>query len=192
MLRSILLFVHVCSAMGMFAALGVEAAALRQLGRGADAPDVRAALQGYWLVPRVGALSLAVALLSGAYLATTAWGWQVAWIDVSVAGLVLIAAVGATMTRRGVASLQTAGADAGGGPSRSGSWESDGDRVLRASFAARLAILAGIVFLMTVKPGLEGSLVAMAVAVAAAGFGSYASLRRRAPDATGVARGGVP
>jgi hypothetical protein len=177
MLRYLFLFLHVTSAMGVFAALGIEAAALVQLRR-ADAPtDVRAALRAYGLARPVGGLSLAGILLSGIYLATTAWQWRGAWIGLGFLGLLLTAGIGGVATGRRVPRLLAAATGSGGGAPRH-------DPVLWASFQARVAILIGVVYLMTVKPATRGSLVAMAVAIAAAVVASIASLRGRAQPMT--------
>jgi hypothetical protein len=166
MLRYPVLFIHVISAMGIFAALGIEAAALYQLRRATGPGDVRVALQAYGLVRLVGALSLVGTLLSGIYLATTAWQWRGAWIGLGFLGLIITAGIGGTATRVGVTRLQqgTAGDD------RAVS-------VLRASLLARLAMLIGVVYLMTVKPGTRGSLVVMGIGVAAAAIVGLAILR---------------
>ena len=66
MLRSLCLFLHVTSALGVFAALSIEGVVLLQLRRASGAADVSAALHGFRLVPRVGALiALAVAIAAG-------------------------------------------------------------------------------------------------------------------------------
>jgi hypothetical protein len=162
MIRPVLVFMHVIGAMGVFGALAIEGAGLLQLRRAADAARRRAALTDLRLVPRVAVPSLLVTILSGLYLMATVWGWRAAWIDVALAGLIVTAAIGATMTGPGIARLQAAlnGDD----------WR---DPRLSASFTMRASILIGIVFLMTVKPPLEASLIAMA---AAAGAGWLAAL----------------
>lgn len=174
MLRYAVLFIHVTSAMGIFAALGIEAAALFQLRRATGANDVRVALQAYGLVRLVGALSLVGTLLSGIYLATTAWQWRGAWIGLGFLGLVITAGIGGTATRVGVARLQqgTAGGD------RAAS-------ILRAALLARVAVLIAVVYLMTVKPGTRGSLVAMGIGVVAGAVVVLTSLRE---DGRGAAR----
>jgi hypothetical protein len=139
-------------------------------------------------VQRVGALSMAATVLSGVYLATTVWGWRGAWIGVGLAGLLLIGMIGAIGTGRTMARLHAAATDAGGDAPGRGPQAHRYYPVLWASFKARVAILVGIVFLMTVKPPLEGSLIAMAVAIAAGFLASLGSLRRRRPPVTGDVR----
>lgn len=59
------LFIHVASAMGLFAALGLEAALLLQLRGAAGTAQRRTAMTGYHWVQRVGGPSTGGILLSG-------------------------------------------------------------------------------------------------------------------------------
>jgi uncharacterized membrane protein YbjE (DUF340 family) len=162
MARIVFVFVHVISAIGVFAALAVEGAMLLQIRRSVDSAQRRAALAGFRLVPRVAIPSLLVTLLSGMYLTTTVWGWRTAWIEVAFPSLLVTAFIGATTTGPRIARLQT-----------TLSGDSRRDPLLSASVLMRGSILIGIVFLMTVKPPLEASLIAMATA---AGSGLLAAL----------------
>jgi hypothetical protein len=180
MLRSLFLFLHVTSAMGVFAALGVEAVVLVLLRRAANAADVSTALQGFRLVPPVGGLSLAGTLLTGVYLATTVWRWQGAWIGLGFAGMLLTAVIGATTTGRRIPRLAAAASEAARAAPTTRSQDLQRDPVLWASFQARVALLTGIVFLMTVKPSPTGSLVVMAIAIAVGLVAGFMSRRVRA------------
>jgi uncharacterized membrane protein len=156
MARTVLVFIHVTSAIGVCAALAIEGAVLLQIRRTLDSAQLRVALMGFRLVPRVAIPSLLATILSGLYLTATVWGWRAAWIDVAFLGLIVTAAIGATTTGPRIARLQTT---LNGDDRR--------DPFLSASFLMRTSILIGIVFLMTVKPPLEGSLIAMTAAVGA-------------------------
>ena len=171
MVRVVLIFIHVTGAIGVFAALAIEGAALLQIRRVTDAPQLRAALNAYGLVPRVGMPSLLVTVISGLYLTVSVWGWRVAWIDVAFLALIATAIIGATLTRPRIARLE-----------RTLVRGDHHDSMLWASFIMRTFMLIGIVFLMTVKPPLNVSLIAM---VTAAGVGVLASQPRRARPSAG-------
>jgi hypothetical protein len=173
MFRYLFLFLHVSSAMGVFAALGIEAGALFQLRGAAGPADVRTVLRAYQLVRVVGALSLVGLLVTGIYLATAVWGWRGPWIGLGFLGLVLTAAVGGVATRSGVARLERGAGGAGGATPAS----YRRNPVLHASLLARVAILVGVVYLMTVKPAVRAALVATAVALVAAAVAAVAVLR---------------
>jgi hypothetical protein len=162
MLRSNLLFIHVVGAMGVFVALGIEALALVQLRRASNAAGARAALAALAASQRVAGPSFLLLLLSGLYLATAYWRWQGAWIGLGFVGLVSIGAIGGLMTGRNVSRLRK-------GLETSPTITSFVDLrpALWASFVIRAALLAAVVFLMTVKTGPVGSLAALGTAVAA-------------------------
>ena len=149
MLRLVLVFIHVCSAMGVFGAAAIEGASLLHLSRSGG---TSVAFQGFGLARRVGSLSFGLILLSGILLTQFVWGWQSAWISVSMSSIVAMAIIGATVTRRAMARL-CGTSDSGG------AYEA-----LVSSFFTRVGILIGIVFLMTVKPPLIESLIAIGVA----------------------------
>ncbi len=168
MARIVLVFVHVTSAIGVFAALAIEGALLLQIRRSVDSAQLRAALAGFRLVPRVAIPSLLITLLSGMYLTTTVWGWSTAWIDVAFPSLIVTAIVGATTTGPRIARLQ-----------KTLDQERRGDPFLSASFLMRASILVGVVFLMTVKPPMQASSIAMATASGAGLLAALACFGRR-------------
>lgn len=147
MLRSNLLFIHVISAMGFFFALGIEGVALAQLRRATDGAALRAALGSFAAVQRVAGPSLLLLLLSGLYLARAYWQGKGAWIGLGLVGLLAVGAISGVMTGRNIRrfrkSLDTAGEV---------SFIGRAQRILRTSYALRLALAALIVYLMTVKP----------------------------------------
>ena len=163
MLRLLVTFVHVSAAMGVFGATAIEGASLLELNRAGTSPT---APGGFGLAQRAGSISFTLLLLSGIYLTQAVWGWRTAWVDVALLGLVGMGAIDASVTRRAMERLRVA---------------SDVGReynVLVWSFLTRLGILIGIVFLMTVKPPLQPSLIAVAAA-AGVGFLAGRPARRR-------------
>ena len=160
MMRSILLFVHVASAMGVFVALGMEALALAQLRRASNGAGVRAALAAMGGGQRLMGPSGLLLVLSGIYLATAYWHWQGAWMGLGFLGMLSIGAVGGIMTGRNVGRLRK-DLDA----SRSTTTSLAVSPALWTSFAIRAALLVAVLFLMTVKPGPLGALAALGTAV---------------------------
>jgi hypothetical protein len=165
MLRLLVVFIHVCGAMGLFGAAAIEGASLLQL----HAPGgVTVAMRGFGLARRVGSLSFAFTLASGVALTQAVWGWQAAWIGVALSAIGLMIVIGATTTRRAMGRLQTSGDVSAASAS------------LMSSFVVRTSLLIGIVFLMTVKPPLEESLLAIAAALGVGGLLAIPSKRRQA------------
>ena len=162
-LRALFLFIHVVFSMSVFGALAIEWLLLWRLRQATGMRHVQEALRGFRLLRVLAPLSVAPTVLSGMYLVRAVWGWRAAWIDVGFASLVLAAVVGVTTTALRIARLQR---------------RNDGrDPILWVSFVMRTAIFTGIVFLMTVKPGLEESLVGMGTATAGGLVASLAILR---------------
>ena len=147
MLRSNLLFIHVASAMGVFAALGVEALALAHLSRSAGNGMARAALADLGSARRLGGPAMLLLIVSGFWLATAYWHWQGAWMGLGFLGLVAVAAIGGLMTGRAVRRLV---------PRLNEPGFDDAlrkvDPLLRRSLLIRTVLLAAVVYLMTVKP----------------------------------------
>ena len=155
MLHTIILFIHVVSATGIFAAMGVESMVLGQLGRATDDASAGAAFANYKSVQRVGGPSMGLTLLAGLTLAGMYWGWRLGWIDVALASIVLFIIVDVTLSGRTHGKLKgaaTASAVHAAVPT------------LRKSLILRVWILAGIVFLMTNKLALWPSVIVIAVA----------------------------
>ena len=180
-LRSLFLFIHVVSAMGVFGTLAIEGALLLRLRRAAGTTEMREALKGFRLLGVLAPLSVGPMVMSGMYLVRTVWGWYAAWINVGFASLVLAAVAGVTTTVVRVAHLWKADSSPIG-ESRGTRGNYGRDPVLWVSFVMTMAIFTGIVFLMTVKPGLEDSLIGIGVATAGGVLASLAVLRAATVD----------
>jgi hypothetical protein len=174
-LRLLFVFIHVVSAMGVFGTLAIEGALLLRLRRVADTADLLDALNGFRLLRVLAPLSLGLTVMSGMYLVRTVWGWRAAWIDVAFASLALAVVAGVTTTAVRVAHLRSA--EGGGFGQSTGQAGYAPDPILSVSFVMRTAIFTGIVFLMTVKPGLEESLTAIGATTAVGVVASLAVSR---------------
>ena len=176
MQRSLLLFLHVSAAMGIVAAFGVEGLMLVQLRR--DAAGARTALGNYRYAQRVGVASVILAIVTGVYLASAYWGWRGAWMGVGFLTLVAIAVVGATLTGVPVARAMRADSDS----ARVGA-DLGLPGTLALSFAIRIALFFGIVFLMTVKPAAPLPALLTILVTVAIGIVVGLPARRRASSA---------
>lgn len=161
MIRQLLLFLHITSAMGIVAGLGIEGLVLLQLRPARTAGEARLALTNSRYVQRVAGLSMLAALVTGVYLATAYWHWRGAWMGVAFLTIVVLALVGGLMTGRPTTRvLRTA-------PSELGAAElAKAQGLLARSYMLRLWLFLGIVFLMTTKPA-SGPIALLVVVVAA-------------------------
>lgn len=170
-LYPIALFLHVVGALLLFVTLTVEGVALRQLRR-AMTPDVaRGAAAMLRLNRIVGPMSALGVLIPGLYMTATSWGW-VGWIVVALISWLLIAVLGA------VNGVRIAGLE------RTQLLLTEIRKpIFLISWLTRVAMATGVIFLMTVKPGAVGAVLAMLIATAAgAALGIVLSRVRPAPQ----------
>jgi len=144
-------------------ALGLEWASLPSLRRAASAEQAREALKLSAPLGRLYAFSWLAILIPGLYMAGTAWR-GVGWTIIALAAVVVLAVLGGVFTGRRMAPIGKSLATMSGPLPPTLRQQLD-DPFLWASLRVRTAIALGIVFLMSVKPDLVGSLIAMTVAV---------------------------
>lgn len=171
---SVVLFLHVVSALSMFAALAVEAVALNRMRRALTAEEARRWLDFASGRPAIVIGSALVLFLSGGYMAGQLSVWTLAWPKAAAQGLLLVAVLGAITGRR-MRAIQRSVED-GSGIELSRRLH---DPLLKISLCVRIAIVLGIVFLMTAQPGLIESVGAIAIpAGLALGWASLSGGRR--------------
>src|SRR5579884_2877722 len=112
-LYSVALFVHALGALGLFAGLALEWAALRRLRGATTAGQVQAHAAAFAVLPRLYIPSALAILLPGLYMTVTAWGWAAGWTTVALAAMVLLAALGAILTGSRMAAIGRAAAEDG-------------------------------------------------------------------------------
>jgi hypothetical protein len=161
-LHSIAAFLHVLGALGLFAALGLEWAAVQNLRRAVTTGQVLEWVRLMGARRFVGGVSALTLLVTGIYLRAT-WGGQ-AWIGLGFLGLLLVAGLGGPITGRRM--REVAGAlPAEDGPTPAALGRRLRDPVLTISLWLRTALSLGIVFIMTTKPGSAGAASAMGIAL---------------------------
>lgn len=178
MLYHIALFVHISGAVLFFIGLGLEWLGLNRLRQAERVEQVRelsALLQVLeWLFP----LSVVLLLGGGLYMTITTWGFTLAWLDAALVTMIALPILGPRVHGRRLTLIrQTALAEADG-PLSANLRVQTRDPVL--VYWSRLVALLGwwMVFLMTLKPDLSGTLAALVVALALGVF--FALLAQRA------------
>jgi hypothetical protein len=169
-LYNLALFIHILGAFGLVAALAVESIALRGLGAAREVEGARPWLGAMRTLRILTPASLAVILVMGLYLMASAWGGK-GWILMALAGLVLIGAIGGVLTGTRMAKIGPA-LERASGPLSPDLMRMLRDPALVISLTVRMALVVGILFLMSIKPSLLLSLVVLAIA---AGLGLLAS-----------------
>ena len=159
---SVALFLHIVGALGLFVALGLEWTSLSYLRRAATVEQAREWLSIFNVQRWINPISWLAILIPGFYMAATAWR-ATAWTSIALGSVVLLIVLGVALTGRRMAPIgQSVAAESG--PIPSTLRQRLDDPLLWASLRIRTAIALGIVFLMTVKPDLLGSLLTIGVA----------------------------
>jgi hypothetical protein len=159
-LYSVALFLHVIGALLLFVTLTVEGIALRLLRRAATAAEATGASGMLRMNRVVGPISAIGVLVPGLYMTATRWG-AVAWILVALISWALIAVLGAFNGIR-ILGLQRSLAKVG--PSAMAQLRNP---LFLVSWLTRVGIALGVIFLMTVKPGALGAVIAVVIAAGA-------------------------
>jgi hypothetical protein len=192
---NIALFLHVSGAIGYFVGMGTWLFGFAALRRAQRVEQVRALTN---LAGRLGPLfgiSVLLLLATGLYMTITAWGFQTGWIPVALVSLILIAPLGTAFIeprRRAIARLAQEAPD---GPLPQELEQRIHDPILGTALQTVTSLLLGIVFLMTNKPELIGSLIVIAVALAlglASGLLFSRATRTRQLEAANMNREGEP
>ena len=109
---------------------------------------------------------------TGAYMTSDVWTWNTRWIDVSIAGLVLLALQGPLVAERTAKKLEKALHENGPGPLGTHARGMTRHPGLWVAEFSILGVVLGIVWDMTQKPGIGAAIAAVvggyAVGVAAA------------------------
>lgn len=171
-LHKITLFLHVTGALGFGAGIFLSLLSLWVLRRAQRVEQVRSTLELLSLSGPVIGTSMLVNIATGLYMTANIWGWQVAWIIVAIVGVGLYIATGAVMgmRRNRITKLVSEMPD---GPVSGTVKQATHDPLIGTSVYMMVALVVGIVFLMTVKPALNASILAM---VATGGIAIVASL----------------
>src|SRR5262245_19442329 len=173
---SIALFLHIVGALGFFVALGLEWTSLGHVRRATTVEQVREWMRVPSEMGRVGMIAMVTLLAAGLYMMATVWG-GVAWILVTLGALVPMMVLGTVFTRRRMAAIGRA-VSAERGSLSPALRHLPHNPLLAISLHTRVAIALGIVFLMTAKPDLGGSLLAIVIA-AMLGLASALPILRR-------------
>lgn len=167
MLYNIVLFVHILGMVVMFAAIGILFTAMVSMLHAKERENV---LQWSTLAVKLDGLmplSTLLILAPAVYLVFAGWGWEVAWINVSLAVLVAISLMGPMINLRRLKKIMDAANSETESVLSAALLSKVRDRVLWNSVSIMTMLTVGILFLMVVKLPLLGSLITMGIAVMA-------------------------
>jgi len=186
------LFIHILGAIGVFIGVSVWLFAAMALRRAQSVGQVRA-LTGLILPSSVVAIDSILLLgVAGFYMAITAWGERATWIIVATISFLLLAPFGAFVIDPRLRALGKATTTLPDGPLPASVAARARDPLVGVGLSVYLGTLLGIVFLMTNKPPVLDSIIAMVVATAlglAAGLLLWRATGARSRDLAAPAEG---
>ena len=163
---TIVLFLHVSGAIGYFIGIGIWLFGLAILQRAQRVEQVRAVANLVGLTGPLFGVSVLFILVTGLYMALTAWGLRTGWIGVALISLIVMAPLGTALVEPRRRAIDRLAREAPDGPLPESLERRTHDPFLGTTLQTLAALLLGIVFLMTTKPSLPGSLIVIAVALA--------------------------
>jgi hypothetical protein len=164
-LYPITLFLHVSGAIGYFVGMGIWLFGLATMRRAQRVEQVRSLVQLVGLSGPLFGISVLLLLAAGLYMALTAWSLLTGWIAVGLISLVLLAPLGTALLEPRRRVIDRLARKAPDGPVPVELERCIHDPILLTAPQTLTALLLGVVFLMTTKPSLVGSIIVMAVAL---------------------------
>lgn len=177
------LFLHVFGAMLLFMAMACELFAGARLRRAETVDQARTLLPVTLMIEPLFPISTLVLLGSGAYMATERWSITDGWVVVAVATLLAFAVLGPNIQGRRLKAVRAGLDDAPAGPLSPEQRRQIADPVTWGSMHAMSGGAVGLLWLMTNKPSLAGSVAVVAVLSAAGLLGGVSGARRVAASA---------
>jgi hypothetical protein len=164
-LYTILLFVHVSGAIGLFAGMGTWLFGITAIARTGRVEQVRSLADLMAMTRYVVPVSAFVTIASGLAMALSAWGLQTGWILVAIGGLFLIGPTGTWIADPKVRAIATLARTLPDGFLPTALAARTHDLTLYIAIHSLTAMLFGIVFLMTTKPAISTAIGAMVVSL---------------------------
>jgi hypothetical protein len=164
-LYSIALFIHVIATMAMFIVIGIVMVSVSLMRQAQTAEQLHDKVVLAHGADKLMAPILLLVLIPAIYMVFATWGWTTAWINTALISLVLVSPLGPAVNARRLKAIYDAVKAAPVGQLSAELLKQIDDQVLWASCCIFTGVLTGIVFLMTVKPGLIGSIATIVVSL---------------------------
>ena len=162
---TIVLFLHIISAIGVCIGISVVLLGVALLRRAQRVEQVRTILAFATTAFPIAGVSMLLLLVAGFYLALSAWSLRTSWIAVTLVSLLLMIALGAGLIGPRMRAIVMATREASEGLLPSQLSARIHEPVLFTVLLIQAVLLLGIVFLMTTKPELVSSIIVMGVAL---------------------------
>lgn len=179
MAYSVALFLHICGALGLFAAVGIEVVGVLGFRRADTVDQVRTYARVVKVTEPMFPGFSVVVLGAGIYMTVTQWSFRTPFVIVGLTTLVVMAVLGATVQGRRWQMVGKAADDLPDGPVPASLRRLIDDPVGWSSMGGAVFAVVGVVALMTIKPGLAASVAIATIAYAVGGLAGWMLVRRR-------------
>jgi len=158
------LFAHILGVLGLFVGLSFIWAGVLRLRRARTVAQVREGIGLTGVVRGLVPTASVLILVAGIYMTVTAWDSGPPWILLSLVGLIVMGVLGGVVSARRLGAIEkSAAVEDVAEPISQALQRRVADPILLASVQTAGIIGLGVVFLMTAKPDLLGSLITLAV-----------------------------
>lgn len=157
----IVLFLHILGAVGLFLGLGIEGTVLKSLTRISTTKEVLSWISSLKLLRITFAISTVLLLLAGIYMVIEAWNWT-GWVIMGLIILVALSGLG-NMTGKKLGDIFKSLSGSDGSLSTEIKEKLSAPFLIKA-FKTKIFIVAGTIFIMTMKTDWLGSIAAIVVA----------------------------
>lgn len=165
-LYTLALFAHILGVLGLFVGLSFIWAGVLRLRRARTVAQVREGIGLTGLVRGLVPTASVLILVAGIYMTVTAWDSDPPWIVLSLVALVVMGVLGGVVSARRLSAIEKAAAvEDVAGPIPPTLQRRIVDPLLLTSVQTAGILGLGVVFLMTARPDLPGSLITLAVAL---------------------------
>lgn len=160
-LYTLVVFLHIIGAAGLFLGLGTEGSVIKFFKRAATTQQVIGIMGSMKLLRITFSVSTVLLLLSGIYLVIELWGWT-AWVIIGLILLVLLSGAGSTTGKKMVGVIKSLNTSEELQPTDF--QNKIGLPVLIKTFKIKIMLVIGTIFIMTMKPDWVFSIVSIVVA----------------------------
>ncbi len=173
----LVLFVHISTIAAAFFVIGIIVSALIRLRGVRDGASALSAASTAAAAGKIMPLATVSLLLTGAYMTHARWSWTTPWIDVSIAGLLIVTAMGAGVIGSRERALHCALHAAGNGPIDAATTVRMCDPMLVAGTMINVGLVCAVMFVMVVKPSLVVAIVVVGAGAACGAVAGMTTLR---------------
>src|SRR5579884_530896 len=157
----LVLFVHLLTIGAAFLAIGMMLYAVFQLRSAGTVAQALQAVTASAKVEKIMPIATILLLATGGYMTQNRWTWATPWVDVSIAGLLLITAIGAGALGSRQRALHSALEQAKATALDDALAARLHDPFLVVASGLNIGLVAGVMYVMVMKPSLAVAIAAL-------------------------------